>query len=54
MKTGGDSGAVSQTPLAKAAGNVFEFVQEMFEMNRVHAFLFYFYGFPLPLAKGLI
>jgi hypothetical protein len=36
------------------AQNVFESVLETFDMNRAHAFWFYFYGFPQPLAEGLI
>jgi len=43
-----------QSPLANSPGNVFESVLETFDMNRAHAFWFYFYGFPQPLAEGLI
>ncbi len=39
--------------LAKRAGFVLEFVVETIQMNRTHAFWFYFYGFPQPLAEGL-
>ena len=34
-------------------GIVLESVPETFDMNRVYAFWFYFYGFPQPLAEGL-
>jgi hypothetical protein len=39
--------------LANLAGIVFESALEIFDMNRVHAFWFHFYGFPQPPAEGL-
>ena len=39
--------------LANPAGIVFESVLEIFDMNRVYAFWFHFYGFPQPPAEGL-
>ena len=39
--------------LANMAGIVFESALEIFDMTRVYAFWFHFYGFPQPLAEGL-
>jgi len=42
-----------QAILANLGRIVLESTLEIFNMNRVCAFWFYFYGFPQPLAEGL-
>jgi hypothetical protein len=42
-----------QATLANLGRIVFESGLEIFDMNRVCAFWFHFYGFPQPLAEGL-
>jgi hypothetical protein len=54
MRVSTGTGRKRRTPLAKAEENVLEFNPETFDMNCVRAFWFHFYGFPLPLAEGLI